>query len=223
VQDVSNFLTDFKEGSDRAVKKKKESLKPAQGNDAERKRDKKKINKHVRDPAVAPKEEYAPIPKTLLNQSKTKFLVTPAPHWYTSVSPLPSTSGTISSPTATQLSSLTDKASTLHSSDVQTYNSSLATTSSASDAQFLQKVLHSGTLSDRLSAMTLMVQGSPIHNIKALEALKNMAERGKGKGGREESLKALRCIVDWWIGGGAPDRKLRLFHSGRHVQASTLI
>ena len=57
--------------------------------------------------------------------------------------------------------------------------------------------------------MTLLVQGSPVHNVKSLESLKNMAERGKGKGGREESLKALRCIVDWWAGGGAPDRKLK--------------
>jgi len=57
--------------------------------------------------------------------------------------------------------------------------------------------------------MTLLVQGSPVHSVKSLESLKNMAERGKGKGGREESLKALRCIVDWWIGGGAPDRKLK--------------
>ena len=57
--------------------------------------------------------------------------------------------------------------------------------------------------------MTLLVQSSPLHNIKALETLKGVAERGKGKGGREESLKALRCIVDWWVGGGAPNRKLR--------------
>lgn len=29
------------------------------------------------------------------------------------------------------------------------------------------------------------------------------------KGGRGESLKALRAVVDWWVGGGCPDRKLR--------------
>lgn len=29
------------------------------------------------------------------------------------------------------------------------------------------------------------------------------------KKGREESLKALRAIVDWWVGGGGPDRKLK--------------
>jgi len=51
------------------------------------------------------------------------------------------------------------------------------------------------------------VQSSPVHNTKALDTLKNMA--GKAGGGRNESLKALRCIVDWWVGGGIPDRKLK--------------
>ncbi|TEB35322.1 hypothetical protein FA13DRAFT_1728125 [Coprinellus micaceus] len=76
---------------------------------------------------------------------------------------------------------------------------------------FFAKVAGTGTLSDRLSALTLMVQSSPVHNTKALETLKGMAERGRGKGGREEALKAIRCVVDWWCGGGVPDRKLRYF------------
>ena len=50
-----------------------------------------------------------------------------------------------------------------------------------------------------------MAQSSPIHNTKALESLKSMSQ----KKGREESSKALRAIVDWWVGGGAPDRKLK--------------
>jgi hypothetical protein len=28
-------------------------------------------------------------------------------------------------------------------------------------------------------------------------------------GGKGESLKSLRALVDWWVGGGVPDRKLR--------------
>lgn len=51
-----------------------------------------------------------------------------------------------------------------------------------------------------------MVQSSPLHNAKALEGLRGMAQ----KKGREESLKALRAVVDWWIGGGSPNRKLKL-------------
>lgn len=80
-----------------------------------------------------------------------------------------------------------------------------ALTASSSDKVFLQQILTSGTLSDRLSALTLMAQSSPLHNTKALESLKSMSQ----KKSRDESLKALRAIVDWWIGGGAPDRKLK--------------
>ena len=82
-----------------------------------------------------------------------------------------------------------------------------------------------------------MVQGAPLHNIRALEALKDLTEKGrggvsvsqdgeKGKGkatGREDRLKAARAIMDWWVGGGAPNRKLRCVvnfspstHSLRH-------
>ena len=141
-------------------------------------------------------------------RSSATFIFPPTSQWYSVVPPLPTTTN-LPTPTPAQTSSLLSKATSLHIADVQNYTTSGVSTGSASDTQFLQKVLQSGTLSDRLSAMTLLVQGSPVHNVKSLESLKNMAERGKGKGGREESLKALRCIVDWWIGGGAPDRKLK--------------
>ena len=104
---------------------------------------------------------------------------------------------------------LFDRASALHAQAVLSFQSSSTVTSTNSEYAFLQKILQSGTLSDRLSALTLLVQSSPLHNTKALEALRNLAEKAKGKGGRGESLKALRCIVDWWAGGGAPDRKLK--------------
>ena len=38
--------------------------------------------------------------------------------------------------------------------------------------------------------------------------------KGKGKGSagsRDERLKAARAIVDWWVGGGSPTRKLKYF------------
>jgi ribosome biogenesis protein MAK21 len=104
---------------------------------------------------------------------------------------------------------LFDRAAALHAQAVLSFKSSSTVTSTNSEFVFLQKILQSGTLSDRLSALTLLVQSSPLHNTKALESLRNLAEKAKGKGGRGESLKALRCVVDWWVGGGAPDRKLK--------------
>ncbi|KAJ7261265.1 CBF/Mak21 family-domain-containing protein [Mycena haematopus] len=126
-----------------------------------------------------------------------------------SAQPLGSSTASLPAVNATQLASFTTRASNLYESDIQTFQTSSSSNSSASEANFLSKIIQSGTLSDRLSALTLLVQSSPLHNTKALETLKGMAERGKGKGGREESLKALRCVADWWVGGGAPDRKLK--------------
>jgi ribosome biogenesis protein MAK21 len=131
----------------------------------------------------------------------------PVSLWYEALPPLPSHERTTPSVPPDQLSA---KAAQLHHNDVLAFQtSSSKKNSSSSEANFLSKIIQSGTLSDRLSALTLSVQSSPLHNIRALDTLKGMAERGKGKGGREESLKALRCIVDWWVGGGAPNRKLK--------------
>lgn len=147
------------------------------------------------------------LPTKVSLNPKSRFVFQPTSLWHAAVPPLSPTSSkaTISSD---QLAKLSARAAELHDADVRTFQTSSSANSSSSEASFLHKIIQSGTLSDRLSALTLLVQSSPLHNTKALETLKGMAERGKGKGGREESLKALRCIVDWWVGGGAPNRKL---------------
>ncbi|KAK2465032.1 hypothetical protein APHAL10511_003108 [Amanita phalloides] len=98
---------------------------------------------------------------------------------------------------ASQLTAFTSRAQALFTTPIP---------APSSETRFLSNIVHSGTLSDRLSALTLLVQSDPVHNVKALDSLKAMAEHG-----RDESLKALRCVVDWWVGGGAPDRKLKYF------------
>ncbi|SRR6266545_1131600 len=138
---------------------------------------------------------------------KSPFIFQPTSQWY-SVPPL-SSNDSVPPFRPDQLSLLSTKAAELHNMDIRTFQTSSSAKSSTSEAGFLSKIIHSGTLSDRLSALTLLVQSSPLHNVKALEILKSMAERGKGKGGRDESLKALRCVVDWWVGGGVPGRKLK--------------
>lgn len=112
----------------------------------------------------------------------------------------------ISTPSEATISHLFTRAQSLLEADVSLYESQNGTTNSSSDAAFLSRVLSSGTLSDRLSALTLMVQSSPLHNQRALDGLKGLATK---KGGKGEGVKACRCIVDWWVGGGAPDRKLK--------------
>lgn len=80
----------------------------------------------------------------------------------------------------------------------------------ANSAQhFYSTVMSSGTLSDKISALTLSVQESPLHNRRALETLVNLA-RKKSRGQAVEVLGALKDL----FGLGSvlpPDRKLRTF------------
>jgi ribosome biogenesis protein MAK21 len=159
--------------------------------------------------------------KAVASSSKNKLLVSPIPDWYNFLPPLPPTSEPVLSPSASQLTTLLNRASSLHASELEIF--SALPNGSTSDQTFLRNVLTGGTLSDRLSALTLMAQGAPLHNIRALESLKSLAEKGRGgvsvaqdgeKGrdraaGREERLKAARALMDWWVGGGAPNRKLK--------------
>ncbi|KAG7085891.1 hypothetical protein E1B28_003425 [Marasmius oreades] len=186
----------------------KKSKKPARENDKSTpSKSSKQEGKAVEHETEASKVE---LPKQVSFNSKSTFVVQPTVQWYKAIPPLKSTNKSPPPLTSTDLPSLSSKASQLHTADIDMFRSS-SNSSSHTEASFLSKIIQSGTLSDRLSALTLLVQSSPIHNTKALETLRGMAERGKGKGGREESLKALRCIVDWWVGGGAPDRKLKYF------------
>jgi ribosome biogenesis protein MAK21 len=157
------------------------------------------------------------------SSSKAKLLVPATPGWFNFLPPLPTASDSVISPSSSQLAALLDRASSLHASELSSSALSNAAGGSSSDRAFLRNILAGGTLSDRLSALTLMIQGAPLHNIRALEALKNLAEKGRGgvnasqegdKGkskatGREDRLKAARAIMDWWVGGGTPNRKLR--------------
>lgn len=138
-------------------------------------------------------------------------LLDPHPHWYTNLPPLPPCSPRHLDPAS--ISSTFERAASLFKRELEAFDAA-SVSSSDSDSKFLSRVLTSGTLSDRLSALTLVAQASPLHNTKALENLSALAK----KKSRDQSLKALRAIVDWWIGGGAPDRKLRFVSlNQRHI------
>ena len=75
--------------------------------------------------------------------------------------------------------------------------------------QFYSTIMSSGTLSDKISALTLSVQESPLHNMKALETLLSLAS----KRSRSQAVEVLGALKDLF-GSGAllpSDRKLRHF------------
>ncbi|KAJ1035000.1 hypothetical protein NDA18_000605 [Ustilago nuda] len=94
-------------------------------------------------------------------------------------------------------------------------------TLTASDAQFVRSLLSSeggGTLSDRISALTLLVQSSPVHNVKHMHNLLNMAR----KKSRQEASRATRALADWLASqGGLGPRKLRYFRDQPELAAAS--
>ncbi|KAK7511390.1 CCAAT/enhancer-binding protein zeta [Phyllosticta citriasiana] len=81
--------------------------------------------------------------------------------------------------------------------------------SADSSHKFLSTIMSSGTLEDKVSALTLLVQESPLHTTKAFENLLGLAR----KKSRNQALMALGALKDL-LGSGVvlpPERKLRSF------------
>ncbi|KAL9044639.1 MAG: hypothetical protein Q9214_002238 [Letrouitia sp. 1 TL-2023] len=75
--------------------------------------------------------------------------------------------------------------------------------------QFYSTIMSSGTLSDKISALTLSVQESPVHNMKALENLVSLA----GKRSRSQAVEVLGALKDLFGTGSLlpSNRKLLFF------------
>ncbi|KAJ2708337.1 RNA-binding ribosome biosynthesis protein mak21, partial [Coemansia spiralis] len=79
---------------------------------------------------------------------------------------------------------------------------------STADKSFVSNILSSGTLTDRVSALTLIVQESPVHNLRSLRQLMQMVQ----KKNRREALLAVGCVKDLMLLNLLPaDRKLKHF------------
>jgi ribosome biogenesis protein MAK21 len=78
-----------------------------------------------------------------------------------------------------------------------------------SSHKFMSAIMSSGTMEDKVSALTLLVQESPLHTMKAFEQLLGLSR----KKSRSSALMALAALKDL-LGQGVllpPDRKLRVF------------
>ena len=81
--------------------------------------------------------------------------------------------------------------------------------SKSSSNKFMSQIMTSGTLEDKVSAQTLVVQESPIHTMKTFESLVSLA----GKKSRNHALMALGALKDL-LGQGVvlpAERKLKAF------------
>ncbi|KAJ5135754.1 CCAAT-binding factor [Penicillium bovifimosum] len=81
--------------------------------------------------------------------------------------------------------------------------------SASSSHKFYSTIMASGTLSDKISALTLNVQESPLHNTKALESLIALGK----KRSRAQAVEVLRSLKDMFAQGTLlpSDRRLKSF------------
>lgn len=109
-------------------------------------------------------------------------------------------------PFAGAIKSLKEHAETLLGADAAKYRTSVFASSSH---KFLTTIMSSGTLTDKVSALTLAIQESPVHNIRAFDALMTLAS----KKSRAQAIGAIGALVDL-LGPGTilpPNRRLRTF------------
>ncbi|KAF1816922.1 CBF-domain-containing protein [Eremomyces bilateralis CBS 781.70] len=106
------------------------------------------------------------------------------------------------------LDELHNHANQLLDAEVAKYEQETSSRSNSTQ-RFMSTIMTSGTLEDKISALTLGVQESPLHNKKAFESLVSLAD----KRNRGQSLMALGAINDLLAQGSVlpSDRKLRYF------------
>lgn len=80
-------------------------------------------------------------------------------------------------------------------------------TKESSRRKFMSQILASGTLNDKISALTLLIQESPVHNLKSLDTLVSFCN----KKSRTSVLQSINALKDLLLSGLLPDRKLRHF------------
>ncbi|KAI1505336.1 CBF/Mak21 family-domain-containing protein [Biscogniauxia marginata] len=140
---------------------------------------------------------------------KRKTIFEPRPDWHAvSLKTLPTPSSEEVTPYAAAVTALKEYAKSVLEEDAAAYGN---TNSASSSQKFMSTIMSSGTMSDKVSALTLSIQESPVHNIKAIENLMSLgAKRSRG-----QALSALAALVDL-LGPGMilpSDRRLRTFAS----------
>ena len=153
-------------------------------------------------------EVHGPVQKkSKPNVDKAKLLFSPRPDWHAAELP-PLNYGEVKDvPSQRSIEELHKYATSLLEAESAAYNASHMTGSSSH--KFLSTIMASGTLEDKVSALTLMVQESPLHTMKAFENLLGLAR----KKSRNQALMALAALKDL-LGQGVVlpgDRKLRAF------------
>ena len=107
---------------------------------------------------------------------------------------------------SSRLSIITSAVMSAFESEVSAYQSAKGSKMSG-DQKWINDVLKSGTLSDKVAALALVVQESPIHELSALDTLIGLASKKEYR----TSQLALEAVKDLLIHNLLPDRGLVSF------------
>lgn len=115
------------------------------------------------------------LPTWLASKGKGKgvdFVQSEEGHWYDTLSALPQ--GAPSTRVdATMLARIGDQVQDKFEEEVTRYQEK-RTTANDADSKWLRDVIQSGTLSDRVAALAMQVQKSPVHHLRALDTMIDM-------------------------------------------------
>lgn len=159
----------------------------------------KSVDNHDR-PQKKPKQEYSK------KVEKLPLIFEARPDWHAAELPSVETKDVKILPPQRTTDELFRYATALLEEENKAYNDSHL--AGSSQHKFLSTIMSSGTLEDKVSALTLLVQESPLHTMKAFENLLGLAK----KKSRNQALMAVAALKDL-LGQGVvlPDRKLRAF------------
>ncbi|KAF2746533.1 CBF-domain-containing protein [Sporormia fimetaria CBS 119925] len=135
------------------------------------------------------------------------LLFKPQPEWHTVELPELPIVENPTIPDRSVIDALHEYADKLLEAESTTYSESHMAKDSSH--KFMSAIMSSGTMEDKVSALTLLVQESPLHTTKAFEQLLGLSR----KKSRSSALMALAALKDL-LGQGVvlpPDRKLRVF------------
>ena len=93
--------------------------------------------------------------------------------------------------------------------EVAAYHKTKTSGSFSEDQKWVNEVIRSGTLSDKVAALALQVQQSPPHELDTLDTLISMALKKE----QRTSQMALEALKDLLVHDLLPDRRLRPFHA----------
>ena len=175
--------------------------------------DEKALDKRIVPNIIAskPLANNSEKPNSILKSNSTRpsdLVFEPRAEWHTAeLPPLRAATQPLVSASKEIIDRIQDYARQLLETDNTDY--SVRNKSLSSAHQFYSTIMSAGTLSDKISALTLSVQESPVHNMKALDALVALAKK-RSRGQAVEVLGALKDL----LGPGSllpSDRKLKAF------------